>query len=230
MAKSKKFYAVARGRNPGIYTEWFGPGGAEEQIRAVKGARYKGFSTREEAERWLGNPSTEPLKSAGKAERGDASVTENSVIVYTDGGALGNPGPGGYGAVIIDGDKRTELSQGFRLTTNNRMELAACIAALKTLKKPSDVVLYSDSSYVVNGITKGWAGKWRANNWMRTKDEAALNPDLWARLLELVEFHRVRFVWVRGHAGNRENERCDELARKAAAGPGKIEDKGYIRK
>jgi len=232
MSNPKKYYAVAQGRTPGIYTTWFGPGGAEEQISGFTGARYKGFSTRREAEQWLQDPSA--ATAAKKRERIDEFPTEgnpplHAVVIYTDGGCLGNPGPGGYGAVILDGKKRTEISQGFLRTTNNRMELMACIMALESLKTPSDVILHSDSSYVVNGITKGWAQKWRARNWMRNKEEPAVNPDLWARLLDLTGRHRVRFVWVRGHAGNKENERCDQLAKKAAAGPRKIEDRGYMK-
>jgi ribonuclease HI len=151
------------------------------------------------------------------------------IAIYTDGSCRGNPGPGGYGVIIVTGEKRVEIAEGFRLTTNNRMEMMACIAALRTLEGRSDVVLYSDSSYVVNGITKGWAHKWRANRWMRTKSEAAENSDLWAQLLELCDVHRVRFVWVRGHAGHPENERCDELATTAALGAGLKEDRAYIQ-
>jgi ribonuclease HI len=230
MGKPKKFYAVAEGRTPGIYTAWFGPGGAEEQIRGYAGARYKGFSTMSEAEQWLKNP-VSPRRPSGSALLealvDTSTVPPGTIIIYTDGGCRGNPGPGGYGAVIIDGKKRRELSRGFRLSTNNRMELMACIAALEALKKPSDVVLHSDSSYVVNGVNKGWARRWRANNWMRTKQDPAENADLWARLLGLCDLHRVRFVWVRGHAGNRENERCDELATTAADGANLQEDAAY---
>jgi ribonuclease HI len=231
VGKSKKYYAVARGLRPGIYTEWFGPGGAEEQIRGVIGALYRGFSSRAEAEEWLKNP------HSGKAAPGrkDPSVaspasvpTPGTIMIYTDGGCRENPGPGGYGAVIVEGDREVELSEGFRLTTNNRMELTACIAALKALKAPSDVILHSDSRYVVNGIAKGWAHKWRANNWMRTKSEAAENSDLWDELLELCGRHRVTFVWVRGHAGHPENERCDKLATAAAQGADLREDRAYV--
>jgi ribonuclease HI len=232
MGKPKKYYAVLNGRTPGIYTNWFGPGGAEEQIRGYAGSRYKGFSTLTEAKQWLENPVS--LKNTFRSNRTDTAhgadmATPGAVIIYTDGGCRGNPGPGGYGAVIIDGKKRIELSRGFRLSTNNRMELMACIAALETLKKPADVVLYSDSRYVVNGIDKGWAQKWRDNNWMRTKKDHAENVDLWAQLLELCDLHRVRFVWVRGHAGNRENERCDELATTAADGVNLREDVAYVK-
>ncbi len=231
MGKPKKYYAVARGRNPGIYTSWFGAGGAEAQVRGFTGARYKGFPSLGEARKWMEDPKIAKASSR-RRESGDAperpGEASGAVIVYTDGGCLGNPGPGGYGVVILDGEERTELAQGFRLTTNNRMELMACIAALEALKDPSDVVLHSDSRYVVNGMSKGWARKWRANNWMRTKKDAAENADLWARLLDLCEFHRVTFVWVRGHAGHEENERCDALATGAAAGDDLVEDRAYV--
>jgi ribonuclease HI len=231
----KKYYAVARGKNPGIFTAWFGPAGAEAQIRGFAGARYKGFPSIEEAREWLekqkeGESSSKRRGSAREASDAVPSSPSDAagkVLVYTDGGSLGNPGPGGFGAVILDGQRRSELARGYRLTTNNRMELMACIAALESLERPSDVILHSDSRYVVNGISKGWARKWRAARWMRTPQEAAENADLWARLLDLCDSHRVRFVWVRGHAGHEENERCDALARLAAAGSDLIEDAAY---
>lgn len=227
----KKYYAVARGKTPGIYTTWFGPTGAEIQIRGYTGARYKGFATREEAEQWLKDPAiiyqAFPPGSSGTAAETKAPVP-GTIHMFTDGGCRGNPGPGGYGAILDDGEERTELFGGYRLTTNNRMELMACIAGLEALPKSSDVILHSDSSYVVNGISKGWARKWRSRNWMRTKTEAAENADLWSRLLELCDRHRVTFVWVRGHAGHSENERCDELATSAADGTGLVDDYPYI--
>ena len=130
--------------------------------------------------------------------------------------------------MIIGGNKRTEISQGYRLTTNNRMELMACIAALKSLKTRGEVVLHSDSQYVVKGFEKGWAKRWRSNGWMRTKTEAAENADLWSELLALCDSRPVSFVWVRGHAGNTENERCDRLATQAVLGVDLQEDSGYV--
>lgn len=231
MGRQKKYYAVLRGNKPGIYEAWFGPDGAEEQVRGFAGARYKGFPSREEAAAWLQSPGGSDTAGAGPDKSRVPSVGEaarpGEIIIYTDGGCRGNPGAGGYGAVIIDGTKRKELSRGFRRTTNNRMELMACIAALETLKRPSPVVLHSDSTYVVNGISKGWAQKWRARNWMRNRVDPARNADLWERLLALCERHRVRFVWVRGHAGDRENERCDKLAVAAAEGNRLYVDSGY---
>ncbi|ABZ85337.1 ribonuclease h [Heliomicrobium modesticaldum Ice1] len=141
------------------------------------------------------------------------------VTIYTDGACLGNPGPGGYGAVLIYGEHRKELSEGFRDTTNNRMEMLAAIKALEALKEPCQVVLYSDSRYLVDAVTQGWARRWKANGWMRNKKDPALNVDLWERLLQLLERHQVEFRWVKGHAGNPENERCDKLATAAAARP-----------
>jgi ribonuclease HI len=143
-------------------------------------------------------------------------TTLKKVAIYTDGGCIGNPGPGGYGAVLLYGEHRKEISAGYKLTTNNRMELLACIAALELLKYKCDVIIYSDSKYVVDSFEKGWAKKWRANGWRRNKKDKAENPDLWERLLDLCEKHNVQFEWVKGHAGNSENERCDKLAEKAA--------------
>ncbi|MCL2286964.1 MAG: ribonuclease HI [Firmicutes bacterium] len=137
------------------------------------------------------------------------------VTIYTDGACSGNPGPGGYGTVLIHGEHRKELSGGEAQTTNNRMEMMAVIIGLETLKQPCEVDLYSDSRYVVDAIEKGWVTRWKQNNWMRNKKEAALNVDLWERLLPLLATHQVTFHWVKGHAGHPENERCDELARRA---------------
>lgn len=146
------------------------------------------------------------------------------VTIYADGACLGNPGPGGYGVVMIYGQKRKELSGGYRLTTNNRMELRAVIAGLEALKRKCAVTLYTDSQYVVNAIVKGWAKRWKANGWMRTRTEKALNADLWERLLRLCDNHETRFIWIRGHAGNPENERCDQLSKAAAGGANLAED------
>jgi len=140
------------------------------------------------------------------------------ITIYTDGACSNNPGPGGYGVVLLYDSHRKELSRGFRKTTNNRMEILAAIAGLEALKEPCQVTLYSDSQYLVNAIEKRWAERWQANGWMRNKKEKAVNPDLWERLLELCKIHKVKFEWVRGHAGHDENERCDELATSAVRG------------
>ena len=154
-------------------------------------------------------------------------VTDTTVTIYTDGACIGNPGPGGYGAVLLSGEHRKELSGGFANTTNNRMEILAAVVGLESLKKPSAVTIYSDSRYLVDAIEKGWALKWQANGWMRNKKERAVNPDLWERLLDLTKQHDVAFRWVRGHAGNKENERCDKLAVAAAKGRNLPADSGY---
>jgi ribonuclease HI len=150
------------------------------------------------------------------------------VTIYTDGACLGNPGPGGFGAVLLHESSRREVSGGFRRTTNNRMEMTAAIAALEALKDPCQVTLYSDSQYLVKAMSLGWAQRWRANGWKRNKRELAVNPDLWARLLDLCQYHTVEFLWVRGHSGTRENERCDRLAVAAANQPGLPVDEGYV--
>ncbi|MCC5897654.1 MAG: ribonuclease HI [Phormidium sp. BM_Day4_Bin.17] len=139
-------------------------------------------------------------------------MTMKSVTIYTDGACSGNPGPGGYGTVLIYRDFRKELSGGFRRTTNNRMEMMAAIVGLKLLKQACQVTLYSDSKYIVDAMRQGWAKRWKAKGWWRNKKERAKNPDLWEELLQLSDFHQVEFVWVKGHAGNKENECCDRLA------------------
>jgi ribonuclease HI len=149
------------------------------------------------------------------------------VNVYTDGACLGNPGPGGFGVILEFNGNEKELSAGFRLTTNNRMELLATSIALEALKEPCEVDLYSDSQYVVNGIEKGWARSWRAKGWRKRDNQPALNPDLWQRLLDQLERHKVRFHWVRGHAGHAENERVDRMAFAAAQQPDLPPDEVY---
>ncbi len=134
------------------------------------------------------------------------------VEIFTDGACSGNPGPGGWGAILRYNGVEKELSGGESNTTNNRMELSAVIFALEALKEPCEVELYSDSQYVCNALTLGWAKKWRAQGWMRNKKEPALNPELWEKLLIQYERHTVHVNWVKGHAGHPENERCDRLA------------------
>ena len=135
-----------------------------------------------------------------------------SIIIYTDGAAKGNPGNGGYGIVMMSGGHRKELSQGFKLTTNNRMELLAVIIALEEIKKEnSEIILYSDSKYVVDAVGKNWVFGWEKKNFNKKK-----NPDLWMRFLKIYRKHKVTFVWIKGHANNKENERCDILAVEAA--------------
>ena len=140
------------------------------------------------------------------------------VTIYTDGSCLGNPGPGGYGAVLLFGETRKELSAGYRRTTNNRMEMMAVIVALEALKEPCKVVLYTDSQYVKNAFTQKWLVNWEKNGWKTAAKKPVKNKDLWQRMVPLVESHPLEWRWVKGHAGNPENERCDELARTAASG------------
>ncbi|WP_312645102.1 ribonuclease HI [Hydrogenoanaerobacterium sp.] len=134
------------------------------------------------------------------------------VEIFTDGACSGNPGPGGYGVILRCNGVEKEISGGDKATTNNRMELLGPITALRALNQPCRVTLYTDSQYVANGINKGWAQKWKANGWMRTKKDPALNADLWEQLLTELTRHEVTIQWVKGHAGHPENERCDRLA------------------
>lgn len=134
------------------------------------------------------------------------------VTIYTDGACSGNPGPGGYGVVLLYEGHRKELSGGFCKTTNNRMELTALIKGLEALKERCKVTVYSDSKYVVDSIGKGWALKWRANGWMRNRREPALNKDLWEKVLKLLKLHDVKIKWVRSHSENPLNKHCDYLA------------------
>lgn len=149
------------------------------------------------------------------------------VDIYTDGACSGNPGNGGYGVVLLYNGKRKEMSKGYKLTTNNRMEMLAVIDGLNALKEKCIVNLYSDSKYVVDSVTKGWVIKWQKNNWKRNKNENASNIDLWIKLLELLKQHKVNFIWVKGHADNKENERCDYLARTAIENGKLYDDDGY---
>ena len=154
-------------------------------------------------------------------------VMKEMVEIYTDGACKGNPGPGGYGVVLISGGRKRELSGGFRKTTNNRMELLACIEGLRSLKRPCNVVLTSDSKYVVNAMVKGWAKRWRSRGWRLSPSKPAKNPDLWAQLLDLCSEHKVDFTWVKGHSEHPENERCDELAVAASNGKDLPADRAF---
>ncbi|MPM04059.1 Ribonuclease HI [bioreactor metagenome] len=134
------------------------------------------------------------------------------VIIYTDGACSGNPGPGGWGAILMYGAHKKEFSGGAPDTTNNRMELCGAIAGLEALTEPCEVELWSDSQYLVNGLSKGWAKSWKARGWIKADKKPALNPDLWEKLLSLCEKHQVHLNWVRGHQDNECNNRCDEMA------------------
>ena len=149
------------------------------------------------------------------------------VNIYIDGACSGNPGPGGYGIVMEYNGKKVEKSGGFNNTTNNRMEIMAAIVALESLTEKCSVTVFSDSQYLVNAIMKGWVERWKANGWMRNRKEEALNPDLWERMLRICGGHEVKFKWIRGHEGHEENERCDQLARKASMKTDLPVDTGY---
>ena len=142
------------------------------------------------------------------------------VVIYTDGACSGNPGPGGWGAVLLYGAHRKELSGYEPITTNNRMELQAALSALQQLKEPCKVDLYSDSAYLINAFLKNWLDTWEKNGWRNSKKEAVANPELWRSLLELSQKHQITWLKVKGHSGNPENERCDQLAREAIIASG----------
>ena len=227
----KNFYAVKKGRVTGLFTAW---DDCKAQVDGFPGAVFKGFPTEREAKAWLsGTTAPAPLfpdktktaarrKPAKQQPRGTAAAPsgENDpaadFIVYTDGSCLRNPdGPGGYAAVIIstaDGDIR-EISGGEPSTTNNRMELRAGVEALSSLPPRSAVAFYTDSQYMKNAFTKYWLRNWKRNGWRTATGEPVKNQDLWRALDEAFSLHDVKFHWVKGHAGNRWNERCDELAR-----------------
>ncbi len=150
-----------------------------------------------------------------------------SVVIYTDGACKGNPGPGAYGAVLISGQHRKEISAAYRLTTNNRMELLAAIAALELLTTPCRVELHSDSKYLVQAITQKWIDGWQKRGWVKSDKKPVKNQDLWRRLLGAMAPHQINWSWVKGHAGDKENERCDELANFAVAGDKLSEDEGF---
>ncbi len=241
--KKKSIYVVINGRKPGIYSKWFGVGETAEQVEGFNEAIYKGFYTREEAINWLKEfPSETLLQLApnlveylGKRDDSSPTLSETivellkseRVVMFTDGSSNPNSGAGGYGVILKYKESTKELSGGFRKTTNNRMEIIACIEGLKALKKKSNVVVFCDSQYVVNSISKGWAKKWQVQNWMRNDKERAENPDLWEKLLELCDQHNVEFQWVKGHNGTKENERCDQLALEAANKRNLSVDEGF---
>ncbi len=146
------------------------------------------------------------------------------VQIFTDGACSGNPGPGGYGVILKFNGSEKEISKGFKDTTNNRMELHAVIAGLNALNEKCKVRIYSDSKYIIDAVNNGWAVRWKKNGWKRNKKDYALNPDLWDKLLNLISQHEIVFIWVKGHAGHDENERCDKMAVAAAAQPDLADD------
>lgn len=229
----KKVYAVKRGRTTGLFTSW---DECRAQVEGFAGAVYKGFASPQEAQAWLfgagemaslfgDEPSAPPMRARTKGTPSAASAPKNTeppadFTVYSDGSCLKNPdGPGGYAAVIVDNRTGTarELSGGEPSTTNNRMELRAGIEALSALPPHATVDFYTDSQYMKNAFTKYWLRNWKRNGWRTATGEPVKNQDLWRALDEAFQSHTVRFHWVKGHAGNPLNERCDALARGEAA-------------
>jgi len=234
-----KYYAVFQGHKPGLYTTW---DDASQQVKGFKGAQYKSFASQELAIDWLRekvlqaeDPVADELinliksQEARYSSQGSSSTAppDDRIRIYTDGGASPNPGVGGYGVVLLSGNRRKELSAGYKLTTNNRMEMLGVIVALEALKQPSDVILHTDSKYVVDSITKRWVYGWMKRGWKKSDGQRPENVDLWQRLLPLIQEHKVEFVWVKGHAGDKENERCDALVGLARNSKHLLEDSGY---
>lgn len=233
-----------RGRRPGVYPIWTGKNGAEAQVKDFPGALFKGFADPQEAARWLKSlniPASRIPEEVSRLlsgeqgaghidERLDQALSTGKAALFTDGACRHNPGPGGYGALLISENRTQEISGGFRRTTNNRMELMACILGLKLLKRPSQVVIFSDSRYVVNMMKMGAASRWKAAGWRKVNGQPVLNVDLWDELLKLCAVHQVEFIWVKGHAEYEQNMRCDELAVKAATEKATGVDAGFERK
>jgi ribonuclease HI len=245
MVKRKKlYYAVVRGRQPGVYTSWYGDDGAADQVDGLSEAIFKGFYTREEMIDWLRQLGSEVLLrhapdlldliaeglESQNLPNPSLETSTDQVVIFADGGALNNPGPGGFGAVLKHKNRWKELSGGFRLTTNNRMEIMACLEGLRALKKPCSVVIFSDSKYVVYSMVQGKVKQWQANGWMRTARAWAENADLWQQLLDMCAIYDVEFRWIRGHSGHIENERCHQLATEAMRQQNLPADTGYEMK
>ncbi len=199
-----KVYAVKQGRETGIFATWEE---CEKQTKGYAGAKFKSFSTAQEAIAWL-------------KDEAEGTMQENAMyIIYTDGSCLRNPdGPGGWAAILTETatGRTTELYGGHPCTTNNRMELTSAIAALSHIEKPSTIELYTDSQYLKNAFTKRWLHNWERNGWKTATGGDVKNKDLWVNLRELFQKHHVNFHWVKGHAGNKKNERCDHLAKNEA--------------
>ena len=207
---TKKFYAIRRGRKSNVIVKTWDE--CNELIHGYSGAIYKSFKNENDALNYLGCIKSDNIIN----DKDDASYSDNVVVCYSDGACSGNGrvnSAGGWGAVIIDDGKRTEISGGAANTTNNRMELQGCIEALRFVKHPSRIIMISDSQYVINGINKGWARSWKKNNWVKSDGAPAKNSELWSELLSAIDFHKsVEFKWVKGHASNPENNKCDKLA------------------
>ncbi len=210
MAK-KNYYAVKIGRKPGIYKTW------EECLAHVNGfadAKYRGFSSLEDAEAYLKHDGDTDKTSLPTAEE---FTHLKKVFIYTDGTTIGNPGIGGYAAVLIYGNHRKEISGGMRLTTSPRMELMAALVGLGRLNTKCSVTVSSDSKYLIDSMELGWAENWRAHGWEKKDGNPVANIDLWKQLFQQCDKHDVTFEWIAGHESNPEDERCDKLARQALA-------------
>ena len=215
------------------------------QVKGYKGAIYKSFINRDEAILWLresvlaaSGTVSENLIELIKSQMIDSSEIQNKsnseiagkIIIHTDGGASPNPGIGAYGVVLQKGRLRKELSGAYALTTNNRMEMMGVIVALQSLKEPSVVELHTDSKYIVDSITKGWVYGWIKRGWKKSDGQRPENVDLWQQLLDVLKGHTVEFCWVKGHAGNTENERCDALVSEARRSKHLLQDDGYQKR
>ena len=213
---AKKFYAVKRGRKTGLYTVW---AECAAQVKGFQGAVYKGFMTEEEARAWLGGADVRTEQPRAAAEMAAPSAPDADYIIHTDGSCLRNPGgAGGWAAVIETAATGAveEKSGGDPETTNNRMELTAALMALSAVPKGARVALYTDSQYLKNAFTKFWLPAWKKRGWKKADGEPVLNQDLWVQLDAAFAARQVQFHWVKGHAGNPRNERCDALARAEA--------------
>ena len=213
---AKKFYAVKRGRKTGLYTVW---AECAAQVKGFQGAVYKGFMTEEEARAWLGSADARTKEPRAAAEMAAPSAPDADYIIHTDGSCLRNPGGAGGWAAVIETTATgavEEKSGGAPETTNNRMELTAALMALSAVPEGARVALYTDSQYLKNAFTKFWLPAWKKRGWKKADGEPVLNQDLWVQLDAAFAARQVQFHWVKGHAGNPRNERCDALARAEA--------------
>ena len=213
---AKKFYAVKRGRKTGLYTVW---AECAAQVKGFQGAVYKGFMTEEEARAWLGGADARTEQTRAAAEMAAPSAPDADYIIHTDGSCLRNPGGAGGWAAVIETTATgavEEKSGGAPETTNNRMELTAALMALSAVPEGARVALYTDSQYLKNAFTKFWLPAWKKRGWKKADGEPVLNQDLWVQLDAAFAARQVQFHWVKGHAGNPRNERCDALARAEA--------------
>ena len=213
---AKKFYAVKRGRKTGLFTVW---AECAAQVKGFQGAVYKGFMTEEEARAWLGGADARTEQPRAAAEMAAPSAPDADYIIHTDGSCLRNPGGAGGWAAVIEMAATgavEEKSGGDPETTNNRMELTAALMALSAVPEGARVALYTDSQYLKNAFTKFWLPAWKKRGWKKADGEPVLNQDLWMQLDAAFAARQVQFHWVKGHAGNPRNERCDALARAEA--------------